>query len=78
MTRSVLIFLFSLCRFPFRSTLDVKGIIQQWYKDLAADAQAFEEQAQRVGLWDQQLRDNQKVCAVLVVCVNMKESVLQF
>jgi len=39
--------------------MDVKGIIQKWYKELSEDASVFEEQAQRVGIWDQQLRDNQ-------------------
>lgn len=41
------------------SMMDVKGIIQKWYKELSEDASMFEEQAQRVGIWDQQLRDNQ-------------------
>lgn len=41
------------------SMMDVKGIIQKWYKELSEDASVFEEQAQRVGIWDQQLRDNQ-------------------
>ena len=41
--------------------MDVKGIIQSWYRELAEDALAFEQQAQRVGVWDQQLRENQKV-----------------
>ena len=45
------------------STLDVRGIIQQWYRDLAEDAKEFEAQAQRVAVWDQQLRENQKVIA---------------
>jgi len=39
--------------------MDVKGIIQKWYKELSEDASMFEEQAQRVGIWDQQLQDNQ-------------------
>lgn len=43
------------------STMDIKGIVQQWYKELAEDALEFERQAQRVNVWDQQLRDNQKV-----------------
>ena len=41
--------------------MDVKTIIQQWYKELADDALEFEQQAQRVSVWDQQLRENQKV-----------------
>jgi hypothetical protein len=41
--------------------MDVKSIIQQWYKQLADDAVEFEDQAQRVSVWDQQLRENQKV-----------------
>lgn len=41
--------------------MDVKGVIQAWYRELAEDALAFEQQAQRVGVWDQQLRENQKV-----------------
>jgi hypothetical protein len=42
--------------------MDVKAIIQQWYQELADDAVEFEQQAQRVSVWDQQLRENQKVC----------------
>jgi hypothetical protein len=49
------------------STMDVKSIIQQWYKELAEDAEEFEQQAQRVSVWDQQLRENQKV-RTLAVC----------
>ena len=45
------------------STMDVKSLIQQWYRELAEDALEFEAQAQRVGVWDQQLRENQKVSA---------------
>jgi len=40
--------------------MDVKSLVQQWYKELAEDALEFEAQAQRVGVWDQQLRENQK------------------
>lgn len=31
-----------------------------WYKELAEDAVKFQEQAQRVSIWDNQLRENQK------------------
>lgn len=40
--------------------MDVKSIIQQWYKELATDAVEFEAQAKRVAIWDFQLRENQK------------------
>jgi hypothetical protein len=50
------------------STMDVKSIIQQWYKELAEDAEEFEQQAQRVSVWDQQLRENQKVRTLAVCC----------
>ncbi|KAJ1438193.1 hypothetical protein B484DRAFT_392444 [Ochromonadaceae sp. CCMP2298] len=40
--------------------MDVKSIIQQWYQELAEDAVDFEAQAQRVNVWDQQLRENQR------------------
>jgi len=45
--------------------MDVKSLIQQWYRELAEDALEFEAQAQRVGVWDQQLRENQKVSAAV-------------
>ncbi len=45
--------------------MDVKSLVQQWYKELAEDALEFEAQAQRVGVWDQQLRENQKVLQFL-------------
>lgn len=38
----------------------MKSIIQLWYKELAEDAVKFQEQAQRVSLWDNQLRENQR------------------
>lgn len=51
--------------------MDVKSLIQQWYRELAEDALEFEAQAQRVGVWDQQLRENQKVlcdlCCMLIL-----------
>jgi hypothetical protein len=51
------------------STMDVKSIIQQWYKELAEDAEEFEQQAQRVSVWDQQLRENQKVRKIVAYCM---------
>jgi hypothetical protein len=44
----------------FRS-LDVKTIIQKWYKELAQDTKDYERQAHKVNIWDRQLRENQKV-----------------
>jgi chromosome segregation ATPase len=38
----------------------VRGIIQLWYKELAEDAEKFQEQARRVSIWDNQLRENQR------------------
>ena len=40
--------------------LDVRSIIQLWHKELAEDAEKFQEQAQRVSIWDNQLRENQR------------------
>jgi hypothetical protein len=54
------------------STMDVKSIIQQWYKELAEDAEEFELQAQRVSVWDQQLRENQKVRKIVVCCISLR------
>eukprot|EP01039_Chlorochromonas_danica_P004865 gene4865-5333_t len=45
---------------PEYSALDIKSIIQQWYRELAQDAMDFESQAHRVNTWDRQLRENQK------------------
>jgi len=43
------------------STLSVEGIINQWVKELHEDLDVFAYQAERVSLWDDQLRENQKV-----------------
>jgi hypothetical protein len=51
----------------FRS-LDVKTIIQKWYKELAQDTKDYERQAHKVNIWDRQLRENQKVsCGTLIM-----------
>jgi len=48
------------------ATLDVRAIVQKWYRELAADARDFEKQAGRVFLWDEQLRDNQRALEGIV------------
>jgi hypothetical protein len=42
----------------------VQSIISNWYRDLADDLRRFQEQAERVNMWDTQLRENVKVCYV--------------
>lgn len=41
--------------------MDVRSIVQKWYKELTQDAKEYERQAHRVNLWDRQLRENQKL-----------------
>jgi nuclear pore complex protein Nup62 len=48
----------------------VKSIIQLWYKELAEDALEFQKQAQRVSIWDNQLRENQKCLEDIVESVH--------
>ncbi|RYG58483.1 hypothetical protein EON64_21275, partial [archaeon] len=51
---------------PEYSALDIKTIIQSWYKELAQDALEFESQSHRVNMWDKQLRENQKTLESVV------------
>jgi len=39
----------------------VEGIINQWVKELKEDLDVIAYKAERVSLWDDQLRENQKV-----------------
>jgi membrane-associated HD superfamily phosphohydrolase len=48
------------------SSLDVKTIVQKWYKELAQDAKDYERQAHKVNIWDRQLRENQKILESVV------------
>lgn len=45
---------------------DVKSILKQWYRDLADDAKTFEQQANKVYTWDQQLKENQRTLESVV------------
>lgn len=43
------------------STLTVDGIITKWENQLRKDVEEYQRQSERVAMWDQQLRENQKV-----------------
>ena len=43
------------------STLTVDGIITKWENQLRKDVDEYQRQSERVAMWDQQLRENQKV-----------------
>lgn len=43
------------------STLTVDGIISKWETQLRKDLEEYQRQSERVAMWDQQLRENQKV-----------------
>lgn len=44
----------------------MKSILKQWYRDLADDAKTFEQQANKVYTWDQQLKENQRTLESVV------------
>jgi hypothetical protein len=45
----------------FCSTLTVDGIISKWENQLRKDLEEYQRQSERVAMWDQQLRENQKM-----------------
>lgn len=51
----------SQCFFVVVSTLTVDGIINKWENQLRKDVEEYQRQSERVAMWDQQLRENQKM-----------------